>query len=199
MRLGRRWLGIEEGDEEETVDEEGADEVNLNKLAHGGTWVCLLLLATYHDGFASPPVLLRLGQSVGNDYDRVADKGEGRGQRDPFKDALLGVRDIIVDQLLDEVAGRIGGRKRLSPRAGCGRFGDIRIRFRSGNAANGEGSQKEDEHNDGIGILQDGDGVAHRAGIGPSLVVVVAVGGGEVALEQRTGHDGASLHGNVRP
>jgi hypothetical protein len=30
-------------------------------------------------------------------------------------------------------------------------------------------------------------------------VVVVAVGGGEVALEQRTGHDGASLHGNVRP
>jgi hypothetical protein len=34
MRLGRGWLGIEEGDEEKTVDEEGAHEVDLDTLAH---------------------------------------------------------------------------------------------------------------------------------------------------------------------
>jgi hypothetical protein len=33
MRLGRRWLRVEEGDEEKTIDEEGADEVDLSGLA----------------------------------------------------------------------------------------------------------------------------------------------------------------------
>ena len=108
-----------------------------------------------------------------NDDDGIADKGECRCERHPFEDTLLGLGDIIVDELLDEVAGGIGGRQRLSSRAGCGRFGDISIRFRGGNAADGEGSEEEDEHNDGIGILQHGDGGAHRAGVGPSLAVVV--------------------------
>lgn len=133
------------------------------------------MLSTYDCGFAHPPVLLRLGQGMRNDYDGIADKGECRCEGDPFEHALLGLGDIIVDKLLDEVAGGIGGRERLSSRTGCGRFGDISIRFRGGNAADGEGSQKEDEHNDGIGILQHGDGGAHRAGVGPSLVVVVVV------------------------
>ena len=36
MRLGGRWLRVEEGDDEETVDEEGANEVDLGKLAMDG-------------------------------------------------------------------------------------------------------------------------------------------------------------------
>jgi hypothetical protein len=33
MRLGRRWLRVEEGDDEKAVDEEGANEVDLVMLA----------------------------------------------------------------------------------------------------------------------------------------------------------------------
>jgi hypothetical protein len=152
------------------------------------------LLSTYHSGFADPPMLLLLGQGMRNDDDGIADKGESRGQRDPFEDSLLGLGDIIMDEPLDEVAGRIGGRERLSSRTESSRFGDISIRFRGGNAAEGEGSQKEDEHNDGIGILQHSDGGAHRAGVGPSLAVVVVD-------EERPSHDEASLslHWRVRP
>ena len=125
---------------------------------------------------------------MGNDQHRVADEGQGRGKGDPFEEALLGVGDIVVDGSLHKVASRVGCGQWLASRAGGGGFGDISIRIRGGNAAGGEGGQEEDEHKDGIGVLQHCDGVAQCGGVGPASSVVV---GEEVQLGhvRVSGHD----------
>lgn len=150
-----------------------------------GWWSC-----TYHDGFASPPVLLFLDQGMGDDEDGIVDKGKSSGERDPFENSLLGVGDMVVGSPLDKIAGWVGGGQRLASRAGCSRFGDISIRLGGGDAAGGEGGQKENKHNDGVGILQDGRDGADRACIGPTVVVEVVkrrrVGG--VEQQQWFGH-----------
>jgi hypothetical protein len=147
----------------------------------------MFLCSAYHDRLAGPPMLLLHDQRVGNDQDRVADEGQSRGKGDPFEDALLRVRDVVVDRSLHKVASRVGCGQRLASRAGGGGFGDISIRIRGGNAAGGEGGQEEDEHKDGIGILQHRDGFAQRGGIGPaSIVVGEEVQPGHVQL---SGHD----------
>ena len=101
-------------------------------------------------------MLLLLDQGMGDDEDRIADKGEGGGEGDPFEESFLRVGDIVMDRLLDKIAGWVGCGQRLAPGPGCSRFGDISIRLGGGDAAGGEGGEEEDEHNDGIGILQDG-------------------------------------------
>jgi hypothetical protein len=95
-----------------------------------------------------------------DDYDRVADKGECSCQRHPLEQPLLRLRDIVVDRLLHEVPGRVGRGQRLASRARRGRFGDISIRIRCGDAAEGKSRQEENEHNNRIGILYNGDGTA---------------------------------------
>jgi hypothetical protein len=169
-----RGLGVEQRDEEQTVDEEAADKVDLGVVSaactynadmHGGKSLA------YHDRFACPPLLLGHDQRMRNDEDRVANEGEGRGQRDPFKDALLRLGDIVVDGFFDKVAGWVGRGQRLASRAGGGGLGDISIRIRGGNAADGEGGQEEDEQENGIGILHDGDGRAQCCGVDPARVV----------------------------
>lgn len=123
---------------------------------------------TYHDSFAGPVLLSGLDQGVGNDNNGIADKGEGGGEGDPFKEALLGVGDVVVGRLLDEVAQRIRGGQRLASRAERGGFCDISIRIRGDDAAQGKSGEEEGEHNDGVGILQDGDGLAQRVGMAPA-------------------------------
>jgi hypothetical protein len=127
---------------------------------------------TYHDRLAGPPMLLLLDERMRNDQDRVADEGEGGGEREPFEDALLRLRHVVEDGLFDEVAGRIGCGQRLASRARGGRFGDISIRISSDNAAGGEGSQEEDEHKDWIGVLQNGDDGPQRGSRAPAVGVV---------------------------
>ena len=91
-----------------------------------------------------------------------------------------------MGRLLDKIPGRVGCGQRLASRAKCSRFGDISIRFRGGNAAVGKGSQKENKHNDRVGILQDGRGGTNWTGIAPSVVDVVE--GRRVGVGQRIGH-----------
>ena len=158
MGHGRRGLRVEEGDEEEAVDEEGADQVDLGKISLAscrGVFPC-----TYHD-FLAGPEALRFGRQCMCDGDNgVSNEGEGGGQRQPFEDTLLGVGDVVVGGALDEVAEGIGGRQRLASRAGGGGFGDISIRFRGDYRARSEGRQEPHKQYYGIDPLQHGDGAA---------------------------------------
>jgi hypothetical protein len=137
----------------------------------------------YHDRLAGPPVLLLHDQRVRDDQHRVADKRQGRGERGPLEDALLRLRHVVMDRPLDEVARGIRRGQRLAPGARRGRFGDVSIRIRRGNAARGEGGQEEDEHDDGIGVLQDRHGLAQARGRAPSQVVA-----GEGGLREEARH-----------
>lgn len=129
-------------------------------------------------------MLLLHDQRVSDDNNRIGDKGEGRGERHPLKDALLGLGDIIVHRLLDKVARGVGGRQRLASRAGGGGLGDISIRIGGGDAADGEGYEEEEQEEDGIGILQDGDNGGQGRVVGPACVVVGSQG------ERTAGHGG---------
>jgi hypothetical protein len=82
-------------------------------------------------------VLLLHDQRVRNDDDRVADKGEGRGQREPLEDALLRLRNIIMDRLLDEVACRVGRGQRLAPGARGGGLCDVQTTKKKASMAMG--------------------------------------------------------------
>jgi hypothetical protein len=98
-------------------------------------------------------VLVLFGEGLSNDEDRVADEGQGCGQRQPLEDALLRLGDMVVGRLLDKVAGGIGGGQELAARASGGGLSDISIRIRGDDAAGGEGGQEEDEQNERVGVL----------------------------------------------
>ena len=66
------------------------------------------------------------------------------------------------------VARGVGCGQRLASRARGGGLGDISIRIRRGDAADGEGHEEEKEHNDGVGILQCPDGLVQGLGMAPS-------------------------------
>lgn len=100
-------------------------------------------------------------QRMRDDEHRVGDEGQGGSQREPLKDPLLRVRDIVVGGPFDEVARGIGCGERLAPRARSGWFGDISIRIRGGDAADSEGRQEEEEHEDGVRIVEDRRCFAH--------------------------------------
>jgi hypothetical protein len=134
-----------------------------------GLYMCCC--CAYHDRLAGPPVLLFHDQRVRDDQHRVADEGQGRGQREPFEDALLRLGNVVVDRALDEVARGVRRGQRLASRAGGGGFGDINIRISRGDAAGGEGGEEEDQHDDGIGILQHRNRLAQARGRPPSQVV----------------------------
>jgi hypothetical protein len=116
-------------------------------------------------------VLVLHDQRVRDDQHRVADEGQGRGERHPLEDTLLRLRHVVEDGPLDEVARGVGRGQRLAPGARRGRLGDISIRIRRGDAARGEGGQEEDEQDDGIGVLQHRHGLAQARGRAPSQVV----------------------------
>jgi hypothetical protein len=124
-------------------------------------------------------MLFLLRQRVHNDEHRVGDEGEGCGQREPLEDPLLGVGDIVVDGALDKVARGVSCGQGLASRARGGGLGDISIRTRRGDAADGEGHEEEQEHNDGVGILQCPDGLVQRLGMAPSR----GIGGEESQVE----------------
>jgi hypothetical protein len=119
---------------------------------------------TYDDGLASPPLLVAFGEGLSNDEDRVADEGQGSGQRHPLEDALLRLGDMVVGRLLDKVAGGIGRGQELAARASGGGLSDISIRIRGDDAAGGEGGQEEDEQDERVGVLEDGDGARQALG-----------------------------------
>ena len=111
-------------------------------------------------------MLVLFGEGLSNDEDRVADEGQGGGQRHPLEDTLLRLGDMIVGRLLDKVAGGVGGGQQLAARASGGGLSDISIRIRGDDAAGGEGGQEEDEDKQRIGVLQDGDGARQALGEG---------------------------------
>ena len=114
----------------------------------------MFLCSAYHDRLAGPPVLLLHDQRVGNDQDRVANEGQGRGKGDQFEDALLRWSNIVVDNFLDKVACRVGCGQLLPSRASGRGFHTICTSIGRSNAAGGEGGQEEDQHEDWVGTLQ---------------------------------------------
>lgn len=121
-----------------------------------------------------------------DDEDGIAEEGQGHGQREPLEDSLLRWRDVVVDRLLDKVAGGVGCGQRLASRAGGGRFGDVGVGVCRGDAAEGEGGQEEDQHKQRVGILQHGEDVVQGGGMLPAWLLGV-----QLAVVQLGGH-GAS-------
>lgn len=146
----------------------------------------------YHDGFAGPPILFLHDQGMRNDQHGIANEGECCCKRDPFKDSLLCLGNVIVDGPLDKVACRVGCGQWLASRAGSGGFGDISIRISCCDAAESEDSQEEGQHEDGIGILEDCDRRAQSRGMAPSRGI-----DGEQLLQLGVGED--SSHGVFLP
>lgn len=134
-------------------------------------------------------MLALLRQRLRDDEDRVAEKRQGHGQREPLEDPLLGRRDVVVDRLLDKVAGGVGCGQRLASGAGRGRFGDVGVGVGCGDAADGEGGQEEDQHEQRVGVLQDGEGIVQRSSVLPArrLAVQLAVG--------QLGHGASAVRG----
>lgn len=132
-----------------------------------------------------------------NDHDRVAHKCKCSSQRDPFKDPLLRLRNVIVDRLFDEVASGVGCGERLASWAGCGGFGDISIRISGCDAADCKGGQKEEHQEDWVGVLEHCDCLAEGGSMAPSL----GFRGGEAQIGHlvHSSHDVGSLHVEVRP
>lgn len=141
-------------------------------------------MPTYHDVVASPPMLRLVHDGVGEAHCGIADEGGGGEEGQPGEEQLLRVCDVVVGRLLDKVAGRIGCGQGLASGARGGWFGDIRIRIRGGNAADGECDEEEDEQEYGVRVLQNDEGIANGAGVFPELVVVE---GGRRGREERHG------------
>ena len=95
-----------------------------------------------------------------------------------------------MGSLLDEVAGGVGCGQRLASRASRGRFGDISIRFGCCYAAESEGRQEEEQHEQRVGILEDCEDMMDGGSMLPARLTVV-----QVAVQQLGGHDVTALHG----
>lgn len=84
-------------------------------------------------------MLTLLRQYLRNHEHRACKEGQRRSRRDTFEATLSGLRNVIVDSLLDEVAGGVDCGQRLASIAGLDWSDEIRISFEGDHAADSEG------------------------------------------------------------